>query len=115
MTRMILWHNPRCTKSRQTLQLLQDNGVEPEVRRYLEDTPSAAELRAVLAKLGRPVIDMMRVKEKTFKEAGLSKDADEDTLIAAMVAHPILIERPIAITDDTATIGRPPEDVLALL
>jgi len=115
VTQVTLWHNPRCSKSRQTLQLLQDNGVEPEVRRYLDDAPSAGELRDVLAKLGRPAIEMVRVKEKAFKEAGLSKDADEATLIAAMVAHPILIERPIAITADKAAIGRPPEDVLGVL
>ncbi|MGV6812626.1 MAG: arsenate reductase (glutaredoxin) [Brevirhabdus sp.] len=115
VTQVTLWHNPRCSKSRQTLQLLRDNGVEPEIRRYLEDAPGVEELRAVLAKLGRPVIEMVRVREKAFAEAGLSKDADETTLIAAMAAHPTLIERPIAITAQKAAIGRPPEDVLGVL
>ena len=112
---MILWHNPRCTKSRQTLALLQENGVEPTIRLYLQDPPDTSEIRAVLAKLDIAPIQMMRVKEKAFKEAGLSRDSDDDTLIAAMVETPILIERPIAITDTRAAIGRPPEDVLALL
>ncbi|KGM49092.1 arsenate reductase (glutaredoxin) [Pseudooceanicola atlanticus] len=112
---MILWHNPRCTKSRQTLALLQENGVEPTIRLYLQDPPDTSEIRAVLAKLDIAPIQMMRVKEKAFKEAGLSRDSDDDTLIAAMAETPILIERPIAITDTRAAIGRPPEDVLALL
>lgn len=115
MTDMTLWHNPRCTKSRQTLKLLQDNGVEPAIRKYLEDTPDAEEIRAVLQKLGRPAIEMMRVREKAFKSAGLSRDTDDDTLIAAMEANPILIERPILITKKAAAIGRPPETVLTIL
>jgi len=112
---VILWHNPRCSKSRQALQLLQDNGVEPQVRRYLEDSPDTSEITAVLNKLGLAPIKAMRLTEKAFKDAGLTKDSPDADLIAAMAAHPILIERPIAITPDKAAIGRPPEDVLSVL
>lgn len=109
------WHNPRCSKSRQGLSLLQERGAEVEVRRYLEDAPSVAELRAVLAQLGSTPIEMMRPGEARFKELGLTRDSDPETLIAAMAARPILIERPIAIAGNRAVIGRPPEALLTLL
>lgn len=109
------WHNPRCSKSRQGLALLQERGAEVEVRRYLEDAPSVAELRAVLAQLGGTPIAMMRPGEARFKELGLIRESDPETLIAAMAAHPILIERPIAIAGNRAVIGRPPEALLTLL
>ncbi len=107
-----IWHNPRCSKSRQTLALIEERA--PQVRLYLQDPPSADEILAVQAKLGLPLIQMMRPKEKAFAEAGLSKTSPEPDLLAAMTAHPILIERPIVITKDKAAIGRPPEDVLKL-
>ncbi len=110
-----IWHNPRCSKSRQTLQLLEDNGVSPDVRLYLQDCPDEATLRAVASKLGKSAIEMMRVKEKLFKELGLSKGDSDDTLFAAMAANPSLIERPIVISDSKAAIGRPPESVLDIL
>lgn len=109
------WHNPRCSKSRAGLALLEENGAQVEVRKYLEDAPSADEIRAVLAKLSVPAIEMMRTGEKQFKEAGLSKDTSDDALVQAMVDHPILIERPLAIAGDKAAIGRPPEALLDLL
>ncbi len=109
------WHNPRCSKSRTGLALLQENGVQPDIRKYLEDVPKAAEIRAVLAKLGIPAIGMMRTGEKTFKELGLTKTSPDDVLIQAMADHPILIERPLAIAGDKAAIGRPPENLLDLL
>lgn len=109
------WHNPRCSKSREGLKLLQDAGVGPEIRRYLEDAPDAAELRALRDMLDVPVIEMMRVKEPAFKAAGLSRDSDAEALIAAMVQEPRLIERPVAIRDGRAVIGRPPERVLSLV
>ncbi|WP_152452357.1 MULTISPECIES: arsenate reductase (glutaredoxin) [unclassified Roseivivax] len=112
---MILWHNPRCSKSRQALALLEDRGITPEIRRYLEDAPDTETLRALQAKLGIPVIEMMRVQEPEFKAAGLSRDSDEDALFAAMAATPKLIERPVLIAGDRAVIGRPPERVLDLL
>ena len=115
MTMITLWHNPRCSKSREGLKLLQEAGADVEVRKYLEDAPSAAEIRAVLDKLGVAPIDMMRTKEKLFRELGLSRDSDPDTLIRAMAEHPRLIERPIGIRGDRARIGRPPENLLELL
>jgi arsenate reductase len=110
-----LWHNPRCSKSRAALALLEAQGVALTVRRYLEDAPDVAELRRVQALLQRPVIEMMRPCEPAFKAAGLARNTDDATLLAAMAAHPILIERPIAMTQTRAVIGRPPEDILTLL
>ncbi|ATG43087.1 arsenate reductase (glutaredoxin) [Phaeobacter piscinae] len=109
------WHNPRCSKSRAGLALLEERGATVTVRFYLKDAPSEAELTAVQAKLGVRAIDMMRKGEKIFKELNLSTTDDDTRLIAAMAAHPILIERPIAITEETAIIGRPTEGLTALL
>ena len=110
-----IWHNPRCSKSRQTLAILEERGEEFIVRRYLEDAPDAATLRSVLAALDAAPIAIMRTGEKQFKELGLTKDSPDDGLIAAMVAHPILIERPIVLKDGKARIGRPPERVIEIL
>lgn len=111
-----IWHNPRCSKSRQTLKLLEDNGIKPVIRKYLEDTPSPAELRSVLGKLGLGAGDLVRRQEAVFKELGLNNaGASEDQLLAAMAEHPKLIERPVVITDKGAALGRPPENVLDLL
>ncbi|GGE39473.1 arsenate reductase (glutaredoxin) [Actibacterium pelagium] len=115
MSDVTIWHNPRCSKSRQTLALLQENGVDPIVRKYLEDGPTEAELREAAAKLGITAIEMMRTKEAEFKAQDLSKDSDDDTLFAAMASTPKLIERPIVFKDDKAAIGRPPEAVLDIL
>lgn len=112
---LTIWHNPRCSKSRQTLALLEENGHAPEVRKYLEDAPSADEIRAVLAALGLPPIEAMRTGEARFKDLGLSRDTDTETLIIAMAENPILIERPIVIINGKARIGRPPESVLEIL
>jgi len=109
------WHNPRCSKSRAALALLEEQGAELTVRRYLDDAPTADEIRAVMAGLGVNAIDMMRPGEKLFRELGLSKSDSDDALIAAMEANPILIERPIAIAGTRAAIGRPPEQVLDVL
>lgn len=109
------WHNPRCSKSRQGLALLEEKGAELSVRKYLEDAPTLDELRTTQAALGVAVIEMMRTGEKTFKELGLSKDADDATLLQAMADHPILIERPLGKTHNKAVIGRPPENLLDLL
>jgi len=115
MAVITIWHNPRCSKSRATLALLQDQGHAPTVRNYLEDTPSAEDLRAVLAALGVAPIQMMRTGEAAFKDMGLSRDSDDATLIQAMVTAPILIERPIVLHNGKARIGRPPESVLGIL
>lgn len=112
---LILWHNPRCSKSRQTLALLDKNGVSPKLRIYMQDPPNEGEIRAVLAKFDGSAFEMMRPTEAAFKEAGLSAQSDEETLIKAMASNPTLIERPILITDTKAEIGRPPEAVLAIL
>jgi arsenate reductase len=109
------WHNPRCSKSRAGLALLQEHGAQVMVRRYLEEVPSVAELRAVLALLGCAPVQMMRTGEPQFKALGLSRESTTENLLAAMAAHPILIERPIAIAPDRAVIGRPPEAVLGVV
>lgn len=107
-----IWHNPRCSKSRQTLALLEDRGISPQVRFYLDDAPDVAGLRDVAARLGKRAIEMMRTKEALFKELGLAKTDSDDRLFAAMAAHPKLIERPIVLHEGKAAIGRPPESVL---
>ncbi|MHA6265062.1 arsenate reductase (glutaredoxin) [Arenibacterium sp. CAU 1754] len=110
------WHNPRCSKSRQGLALLEEKGAELKVRKYLEDAPTPKQLTAVWEALGKPpVAEMMRAGEARFKELGLSKFDDDATLLAAMAENPILIERPIAINGARAAIGRPPENLLDIL
>ena len=110
-----IWHNPRCSKSRQTLALLHDHGHAPVVVDYLKTPPSVHDIQSVLAKLGAAPIDMMRTKETRFKDLGLTPDISDQVAIEAMAANPILIERPIVITDTAAAIGRPPEAVLDIL
>ena len=110
-----IWHNPRCSKSRQTLSLLRDNGVEPQIVEYLKDEPSEADIRDALAKLGIAPRALMRTGEAVYKELGLKDVSDDDALIKAMVTHPILIERPVVLNGDKAALGRPPEDVLKIL
>lgn len=110
-----IYHNPRCSKSRQTLALLEENGVTPSVVLYLENAPSAADITSLKAKLGLDDIrKMMRTKETVYKELGLG-DATEAALVKAIVANPILLERPIVVKGDKARIGRPPEQVLEIL
>ena len=110
-----IWHNPRCSKSRQTLALLEEHGVTPTVRLYLEDAPSASEVSDVVTKLGVAPWDLLRRGEKIFKELELTQQDDEQTIIEAMASHPILIERPIVVRDANAILGRPPENALALI
>lgn len=110
-----IWHNPRCAKSRAALALLEGHGVAPEVRLYLKDPPDVGTLMRLQALMGLRAIDMMRRGEARFKELGLSKDTEDAALIAAMAAHPILIERPVVIGNGKAVIGRPPERVLEIL
>ena len=112
---LTIWHNPRCSKSRQTLTLLQENGHAPEVRLYLEDAPGEAELRAAAKALGLGPLEMMRTKEAEFKAEGLTKESGDDALFAAMARVPKLIERPIVFAGGKAAIGRPPEAVLEIL
>jgi arsenate reductase len=111
-----LYHNPRCSKSRQALALLQEKGIEPDVRLYLENPPTATELKALLGKLGVGARALLRTGEEIYKELNLNDERlSEAALIKAMVNNPKLIERPIAIKGNKALIGRPPENLLALL
>ncbi len=110
-----IWHNPRCSKSRQALALLEGRGEEVQVRRYLDDTPSVEELRVTRDTLGLRAIEMMRTGEALFKDLGLAKSDDDETLIVAMAANPKLIERPVVFAKGQARIGRPPEAVLEIL
>lgn len=116
MSQISIFHNPRCSKSRGALELLEERGIQPEIVRYLETPPSAAELKALLGKLGIGARQLLRTGEDEYKELGLANPSlDDEQLIQAMVAHPKLIERPIVIVGDKAVIGRPPEKVLEIL
>lgn len=116
MSDVTIYHNPRCSKSRQTLALLEEQGIEPQIVKYLEDTPNADELKAVVAKLGISARDLLRKKEAEYKEAGLDNEGlSDDEVIAKMIEFPKLIERPIVVKGDAARIGRPPESVLEIL
>ena len=112
---VVIWHNPRCSKSRATLKLLEERGVAPEVRLYLEDAPSEAELREALALLGIGAGDLARRGEAAFKEEGLSKVSRDEDILSALVRVPKLIERPVVFANGKAAIGRPPESVLEIL
>lgn len=111
-----IYHNPRCSKSRQTLALIQEKGLEPTVIEYLKTPPDAATLSRLVKALGIPPRELLRKGETAYRELGLSNTALKDAdLIQAMVLHPILIERPIVEKDGKAVLGRPPENVLTLL
>ena len=110
-----IWHNPRCSKSRQALALLQERGIDPQIRLYLSDPPDLAELRALHKKLGTSVIAFTRTGEKMFRDLGLTKTTDDQTLLKAMAEYPILIERAIVLANGKATVGRPPKRVLDIL
>jgi len=115
MGALTIWHNPRCSKSRETLALLRGRGLAPELRLYLQDPPDAQELRAALSALGLPAAGLLRRREKRLRELGLGPDSPEPALIAAMAENPILIERPVVFSGARAAIGRPPEAVLSIL
>ena len=109
-------HNPRCSKSRTTLALLRERGLEPEIRLYLEDPPDAGELRSILDRLGMTARELLRKGEAEYREQELADPSlSEDQLIAAMTATPRLIERPIVVRGDRAVLGRPPENVRELM
>lgn len=111
-----IFHNPRCSKSRAAMQLLESNGVNPEVVEYLKQPPSYQELADTLDLLGLEPRALMRTREKAYKDNGLENpDLCREELIRAMTEHPILIERPIVIHDGKAVVGRPPEKVLDIL
>ncbi|MDA0146978.1 arsenate reductase (glutaredoxin) [Vibrio sp. LaRot3] len=112
---VVIYHNPRCSKSRQTLALLEEKGIQPEIVKYLDDVPSVEQLKQLFNQLGLDnVRDMMRTKEDIYKELAL-KDADDEALFNAMAQNPKLIERPIVVANGQAKHGRPPEQVLDIL
>ncbi|GAB2993825.1 arsenate reductase (glutaredoxin) [Psychrosphaera aestuarii] len=111
-----IFHNPRCSKSRQTLELLKSNGVEPNVVEYLKQPPTSDALTIIINKLGVNVRDIIRHKEAEYKEVGAdNKDLTDAELIALLVATPKLIERPIVVNGEKAVVGRPPENVLDII
>ena len=112
---MKIYHNPRCSKSRQTLVLLQENGVEPDVVLYLDNIMTAGELRGLLAKLGISPMQLVRKAEAVWKQKYKGKELSDDQVIEAMIANPKLIERPIVVNDQSAVLGRPPENILELI
>src|SRR5690606_33756862 len=114
--KVTLYHNPRCSKSRQALALLQERGIDPRVVLYLETPPDAATLHTLIKQLGlSSAHELLRRKEPEYAEAGLSPQSSEAEVIKAMVTYPKLIERPIAVVGKTAALGRPPENILSLL
>lgn len=115
MSDVTIWHNPRCSKSRQTLQLLRDNGHEPTIVEYLKEAPDRTQILQTLVKLGLSAHDLLRRGESVYKELGLSSETPDKLLVQAMHENPILIERPIVFANDKAAIGRPPEQVLEIL
>lgn len=112
---MKIYHNPRCTKSRQTLALLQENGVEPQVVEYLKDLLSAKELKELIGFLGIAPLELVRKNEVVWKEQFKGKNLSDEEVIKAMVENPKLIERPIVVKQKKAALGRPPENVLQLI
>ncbi|HFD92750.1 MAG TPA: arsenate reductase (glutaredoxin) [Gammaproteobacteria bacterium] len=113
---IIMYHNPRCTKSRQTLQLLREQGIEPQIIEYLKTPPSLQTLSEILDMLGMEPRDLMRKKESVYKEKRLGDPGlGREALLSAMVENPVLIERPIVVNGRRAAVGRPPENVLEIL
>jgi len=117
MGKVVIYHNPRCSKSRQTLELIRSCGHEPEIVRYLETPPKAATLDALCRAMGLAPLNIIRVKEARFKELGLSRDDDRprSEWLRLIEANPVLLERPIVTHEGQAALGRPPENVLDIL
>jgi arsenate reductase len=114
-TTVTLYHNPRCSKSRTALALLEDKGISPVIVEYLKTPPTRTELKAILKKLGMKPEQLMRKGEDVFKQHYAGKALSEEQWLDALAEHPILIERPIAVAGDRAVVGRPPEKVLEIL
>jgi len=112
---MRIYHNPRCSKSREARQLCEDAGVELEIVEYLKTPPDEVELKKLLGKLGLKAHEVIRTKEEVYSQLGLSPDSNEEELLAAIIKYPILLERPIVVKGKQAVIGRPPENVKQLL
>ena len=112
---VVIWHNPRCSKSRETLALIRDQGIEPEIRLYLKDVPSAEELGEALGLLGIPAYDLVRRGEQEFFELDITPESPDEQVIGAMAEFPKLIQRPVVFSGGKARVGRPPRDVLDIL
>lgn len=111
-----IYHNPRCSKSRQTLALIHDHGIEPRIVEYLKQPPTPDELKRIIQRLSVPVREIMRSGEAEYRELGLADEAlDDEALIQAICAHPKLLQRPIVVRGEQARIGRPPESVEEIL
>lgn len=115
MSAVTIYHNPRCSKSRNTLALLEENGISPDIVLYLEQPPGVEDLKKLLKKLGISAGELVRRGEADYKAAGLGKESSDADVLAAMARYPKLIERPIVVKGNKAVLGRPPENVLALL
>jgi len=115
MEKITIWHNPRCSKSREALAILDENAQEKEVYKYLQEMPSEEQIKGILAMLEIQARELMRTKEDIYKELDLKNTEDETLLIKAMVQHPKLIERPIVIKGTKAIIGRPPSLIVDFL
>lgn len=116
MRQITIWHNPRCSKSREAMKILEEQGETPTVVEYLKETPDAETIKAVLKMLGIGPRELLRTKEEEYKALGLDdRSLDDGAIIDAMVAHPKLIERPVVIADGKAVIGRPPEKIVEFL
>lgn len=111
-----IYHNPRCAKSRATLDLLRERGIEPQIIEYLKTPPDHVTLAWILERLGREPRELMRTQEPEYREAGLDNPGlDRDALIEGMIRHPKVIERPIVVAGERVALGRPPENVLEIL
>ncbi len=116
MSEITIYHNPRCSKSRQTLEIIEDKGIKPSIKLYLETPPSTEELKTILEQLSLKPRELMRIKEEEYKANQLDNESlTDDELIEAMIKFPKLIERPIVTTNGKTVIGRPPENVLDIL
>lgn len=112
---IVIYHNPRCSKSRQALELLRERGKDPKVVEYLKDAPSAARVKELIDLLGVPPHELLRKGEAPYKELGLSKDSSKAEVAKAIAEYPILLERPVVVAGKRAVIARPPERALELL
>ena len=115
MSGVVIYHNPRCSKSRKTLALLEESGVSPDIVLYLETGPDARELAGLLRKLGMTAGQLVRRGEEAYKTCALEQDSTDEELLAAMAKYPKLIERPTVVKGEKAVLGRPPENVLELI
>lgn len=115
MSDVTIWHNQQCSKSRAAMAVLEENGLDPNVVHYLDEPLSADQIKQVLSMLGFSPRELMRTNEAAYKELGLAEVTDDEALVRAMVENPILIQRPIVISNGRAVLGRPPESVVSIL